>query len=73
MAPEENVQNSSVQQISSPAPVQTTSLNIQKSPPPAPVSIQPIIEPKKSKWWIWLMIILGIIIVAGGIYYFFFM
>ena len=40
---------------------------------PNSAQIQVISGPKKSRWWIWLMIVLGIIIVGGAVYYFFFM
>ena len=40
---------------------------------PNPAKMQIIREPKRSKGWTWLIILLGIIIAGGAIYYFFFM
>jgi len=63
-------------QVPQTPPVQTAGAQTQATQPAAqPVSqqtTQPQPSPKKSKWWLWVIIIFGILVVLGAIAYFIF-
>ena len=64
---------STAQQAPSPqAPIQQTAQPVTGQQTQPVTGAPPLQEPKKSKWWVWVIIVVSVLIILGAAAYFIF-